>query len=430
MSAARHSFSAQPTRGSALLASMCFASVLALALGSYITLCYRTLALSSRTVQSTRSLELAETGMEEALWALNKNNWSGWSINGTTATKTVNDFAYDSGVSGRITLTVASYDGSAGPRTVTAAGVITQPDGTTQTRTLTSTSAKVPLFVNAVAAVSGRVRFRSGGTVDSYDSTLGEYSAQSPGYSAILSAGSTSMSTAPIQITNAQIKGYAASGGATPSYGTSGRLLGPTSGDTRIDTSRISSSPYQPRFDEVIPSGAGTTLPSGSATIGTAGATATELYYATDVTLNGSQELTVNGPVVIVVSGDLTIANNAKIRIASTGSLRIHVDGDLTIGGNGIENETKLPKKLVIISTNSPSDSYSMATNTPFYGLIYAPVSALTISNNQTIYGALVAKSVTFNASPTIHYDVSLRSTIIDGVETPYAVSEFRETGS
>lgn len=79
-------------RSAALLAALCFATVLALALGSYISVCYTTLQMSSRTVQSTRSVELAETGMEEALWALNKNDWSGWTLSGSTATKTLTGF--------------------------------------------------------------------------------------------------------------------------------------------------------------------------------------------------------------------------------------------------------------------------------------------------------------------------------------------------
>ena len=61
-------------RGSALLASLCFAMVMAIALGSYLTLCTRSLQLSTRNLNSAHSVELAETGMEEALWALNKND--------------------------------------------------------------------------------------------------------------------------------------------------------------------------------------------------------------------------------------------------------------------------------------------------------------------------------------------------------------------
>lgn len=417
-------------RGSALLAALCFATVLALALGSYITVCYRTLEMSSRTVQGTRSVELAETGMEEALWALNRNDWTGWTIASTTATKTLSGFSFDGGVTGSVSLRIANYDGTTGIRTVTATGTTRKPDGTTTSRTLTSSSAKAPLFVNAIAGTTGRVRFRVGGSVDSYDSSVGTYATQTPGFSAIISSGSTYTTAATVELTNAEVKGYVATLGTGPSYGTSGKLIGPTTpSTTRIDSSRIISSPYQPRFEEVIPTGAGTSLPSGSATIGNVGSTSPRLYYASSVNLNGSQELTVNGPVVLVVSGDFAIWESARIRITSTGSLRIHVGGNLAICGYGIQNDTKLPKKLSIISS-STNDTYVMATDTPFHGVVYTPNSHFAVVNSQTIYGAIVARAVTFYSSPVFHYDLALRKEVFDGLETPFAVTNWRETSA
>lgn len=415
-------------RGSAMLSAMCFTIVLAVALGGYITVCYRTLEMSSRSLQGTRGIELAEIGMEEALWALNKNDWSTWTIVGTTATKTMCGFTYDNGVTGSIALTVTNFSGASGTRTVTVTGTTTLANGEEISRTVTSTSSRAPLFVNAVAATTGRVRFRSGGAVDSYDSRLGDYPAQTPGHSAIISSSSTSTSSETVQLTNAQVKGYVATLSTGPSYSSSARLTGPTTpATTKIDTSRISTSPYQPLFSETIPS-ASTILPTGTATIGNASDKTPAVYYASELTLNGNQILTVLGPVTIVVGGDLQIANTARIRVASTGSLTLHVDGDISIGGNGIENMTKRPRKLAILSTSNPYDSFSMATNTPFYGVIYTPVSSFTISNSQAIHGAIVAKQVTFSASPAIRYDVSLRDEVFAGLDTPFAIAGWRET--
>lgn len=381
-------------------------------------------------MQSTRSIELAETGMEDALWALNKSDWSGWTIAGTTATKSVTGFTYDNNITGEISLTVTNYNGS-GARTITATGTTHQPNGNDLSRTLTATSSQAPLFVNAVAGVAGRVRFRSAGSADSYDSSLGTYASQTPTYAAVLASQYTVTTSATVQLTNAQIKGYACTLSTGPSYSTSARLYGPsTPVSTKIDADRITTNPYQPQFTEVLPTGAGTALPSGTATIGTSGATTPELYRATNVTLSGSDVLTVDGPVVIVLSGDLFITNSAKIRITTNGTLRIHVDGDLTINGNGIQNDTLLPKNLIIISTTNPYDSYGMATNTAFYGVIYTPTSSFTVTNSQTIYGAIVAKAVTFSASPVFHYDLNLRTVVFSGLETPYAVSNVRETTS
>jgi hypothetical protein len=415
-------------RGAALLAAMCFTLVLALALGSYITACYRALQMSTRNMSSGHSVELAETGMEEALWALHDGTWSGWATSGTTATKTISGFTYDGGATGSIAITITNYNSATATRSITVTGTTTLSDGTTSSRTLTSTSAQAALFVNAIAGTTGKVKFKNAGTVDSYDSSINvdPNTGQTPGFSAIVSSGSTS-ATATVQLTNAQIKGYVATLSTGPSYSTSGKLVGPsTSASVKIDTSRQTTSPYQPIFDEIVPT-APTPLPTGTASIGTAGGSTT-YYYAGDIDLTAAQTLTVNGPVVLVVSGHLYV--NGSIVIASTGSLEIHLAGDLAIDGSGITNNTKLPKKLSIISTSNGWDSYEMGTNTPFYGVIYTPYNSLTVSNSQTIYGSIVAKSVTFTLSPTFHYDLNLRKVSFAGLDTPYAVANVRETAN
>lgn len=423
-------------RGAALLAALCFATVLAIALGSYLTLCTRSLQLSTRHLSSTHSVELAETGLEEALWALNKTDWTnGWTLTGATATKTLGGFAYDNGVTGSVSLTVTNYNGSLGAttaRTVTATGTTTLADGTTSRRTLTTSSAQAPLFLNAVTGTTGRVKFRSAGTVDSYNSAAPDLDATALGYSAIVASGSTSTTAATVQLTNAQIKGYVATLSTGPSYSTSAKVIGPaTPATTKIDSARLSTSPYQPLFDEIAPGGTATLLPAGTATIGTAGAASPALYSATDLTLSGSDILTIDGPVTLNITGNLSISNTAKIVLTATGTLEIHLSGDLLLNGNGIQNLTKLPKNLLIAAkADNVYDTLGMSTNTPFYGVIYTPNNSLTISNSQTIYGAIVAKSVTFTASPALHYDVSLRDTVFRGLDTPYAISNWRETAN
>jgi Tfp pilus assembly protein PilX len=116
------------TRGAALLAALCFSLVLAIVLSSYITMCYRSLQMSARNASSGHSVELAETGMEEALWALHNNDWTGWSISSHTATKTLAGFTFDSNATGSASLSIANYDGTTGTRTITATGTLTLSD--------------------------------------------------------------------------------------------------------------------------------------------------------------------------------------------------------------------------------------------------------------------------------------------------------------
>ena len=415
-------------RGAALLAALCFTTILGISLASYLTLTYRTLELSNRSMQANRCVQLAELGIETALWSLNKSDWTNWTFAGTTASRTLTGFTYDNGVTGSATLTITNYDGTTGTRKVTATGTTVRPDGARSTRTLTSTMTQAPVFLNAVAATSGRVKFMAAGTVDSYDSSLGDYGSQTPGYSAILSSGSTSVTSATVQLTNAQVKGYVATLSTGPSYSTSARLQGPTTpGTTLIDTSRITTSPYQPNFEERDPWGTSTTLPTGSVVIGSPGVTA--LYTATDVTIGDRQVLVIDGPVTLNISGNLTVSASGCIYLTANGSLDIHLGGDLALDGAGIVNTTKLPRKLAIIAkSDNDRDTLEIGTTMPFYGVIYLPNNTLTVNNNGTFFGAIVGKSVIFNHSPAIHYDVNLRSVVVPGLITPYAISTFRES--
>ena len=436
-------------RGSALLAALCFAAVLAVALSSYMTLCYRSLQMSSRNLNSGHSVELAETGMEEALWALHNNDWTDWTITGKTATKTLSGFTYDNGATGSANLTITNYDGTTGTRTLSVTGVTQLSDGTSIRRTLSSNSAQAPLFVNAIAATTSTVAFTSGGTADSYDSSLGTYASQTPSYSAIVASLAPATSSATVQLVNAQIKGYATSlysGG--PAYSTSGRVYGPlTPATTKIDSSRISRNPYQPVFNIQNVSGSGTVLydpdVGTTTTIGSPTDTVPAIYYSSGLDLLDSTKIIVDGPVRLVVSGSLYIGlccddpttcpaclagGLSSIEVTANGTLEIFVAGDIAIHGNGINNLTLDPKRVAIYSTNTLTTP-DLKTTVPYYGVAYTPTGDFTVAGDSTtVYGAIVARKVNLTgATPAIHYDLNLRNAVFAGVDMPYAVANLRE---
>ena len=127
------------------------------------------------------------------------------------------------------------------------------------------------------------------------------------------------------------------------------------------------------------------------------------------------------------------IANNA------TASLEVHFGGQLFIyssnAAGGIQNLTSDPKRCILISTstnNSLGYNYlaSMGTALTFYGVIYMPYGYLHIWNSgstQNIYGAVSAANVYFNHVANLHYDTSLRTAVISGVDAPFRTVEWRE---
>ncbi|MBA3849423.1 MAG: hypothetical protein C0502_05435 [Opitutus sp.] len=69
-------------RGSVALLTLCIVAVLAISLGSFITLSYRAMQQSNRAVQSNLALHTAETGAELALYAYSRSDWSNWTAQG------------------------------------------------------------------------------------------------------------------------------------------------------------------------------------------------------------------------------------------------------------------------------------------------------------------------------------------------------------
>jgi hypothetical protein len=456
-----------------MLAALCLAMVFALSLSSYLALCFTSLNMSTRSLAVSHCAELAETGVEQALYALNNNDWTNWSLSGSTATAAMTmtssglaptsnnptPLNYGNGVTGTVQIAVQNYTNfqnnlAPGP-SISSQATMTLPAyaGTPLAPTISATSAyspslspytsAAPVFVNAVAAVTGTVRFRSAGTLDSYNSInpLGgyqTYAAATPGYSAIVLSQDTSTTFATVRLGNAVVHGYAVGynyvSPATTnwlSYGTNAEIVGPntTPGNT-IDSSRLLTTPvpYQPTPTEhpvatlignwVSPLGScsndGSTI-NLSATLGNTGATAPWIYNASaGINLTGTTVLSIQGPVVIICSGNVTIAGTAQIQLTTPqASLQIFLEsGNLNLGGNGIVNlnAVPLPKKVAILSTTNLTGTIIFNTTQPYYGVIYFPYRPLTVQSAATIYGAIVAASVTFTNSPTIHYDLALRS--------------------
>ena len=471
-----------------VLVALCLTLVLGVAVAGYVAVCARTMEMSNRSFCYTGSVLLAENGMEEALWSLHQAlnypgySWSGWDAptidpitNHPTITKTLTGFLTNKGIQGQIKISIDNYNIDQGtitplsytqPLKITVDGISLMPGGIKIDKQLVAQVKPAALFSNAVGAVdltlNPSVDFSSsssGTVVDSYDSAPtapnnGIYTPYPYADPSIVNRSHLAIiSGARLNIRNAVILGYATTANSSstlPSFDTSGTVtsLTPT-GDTStfppIDYSRISNNANQYAFDIKQDSD----LPGnyagddsainlaiiGDYPIGTPSTTVPKRYVVSSLFLANSDKLTIAGPVIIKVAGDLTIQDSAKIVISDNatptnytddGSLQIVVDGNINIGGRGVDNKPARPRNFVIFCTSiSSTPGQLISTATDFYGAVYAPNSPLVVNGNPTVYGALVGQSVTFNGTPTIHYDLDLRKATFSVVNTPYDVAQW-----
>jgi len=429
-----------------MLAALCLAMVFAICLTSYIALCYTALTVSTRNLAESHAIELAEAGVELALYSESNSDWASWYISSGTAysesmTMTSSGLVLSSsgptalnlgnGVKGTVSVTITNY--LTNP-SITSTATMTVPNSNTVIRKITTTAGTSPLFMNTVAAISGKVKFAaaSSGSIDSYDSRAGSYASQSRGYQAVVLSQDMS-STRTVRLDTEALYGYAVGyDGSAPTttgwFMGTGKVVGPTdSTNTSPDMTRVISDPdpYQPIFTiPTVPTDVNGTIPSSTYTtqyvlskgsLGTLGLTTPQYYLASGINIT-SGTVTVVSPVVIVLYGSMNISGTGGIQLTTANSaLTIFVENSsATIGANGITSTiaNPLPKRVSILSTNNNSafNSITISTTTSFFGTVYFPYLPITISSSATIYGSIIGDSVTFTgSSPTIHYDLALR---------------------
>ncbi|HKB56716.1 MAG TPA: hypothetical protein VKC51_03925 [Lacunisphaera sp.] len=115
----RHS--RNPQKGSLILVVLCLLAVLGIGLAAYLAVGNQSMKLSDRSNRTGLSEQLAELGLEEAMRAFNKNDWSGWTTSGTSATWTISGTTatcnlafpatkFGQGVTGSVKIRIDNYN--------------------------------------------------------------------------------------------------------------------------------------------------------------------------------------------------------------------------------------------------------------------------------------------------------------------------------
>lgn len=451
-----------------MLAVLTFSSVAAISMASYAAVSYNTLKVADNRVIASNQVLEAENALEETLYSVSNESLDSWSVDGSSATKTVTgvelstladalpvdftevvtitpaprvvteretafaNFFRSLGFSvaepeptpevaevdpDAVELTLSGLEDDSDQRTLTLSQSKTLEDGSIEVRTLTATMSPLPAFQQAIVT-KNNIRMRKDGVIDSYDSSVGTYSDNNSGHEAVLSGSYVSVS-------RAQVDGFAASANRSAYFGRRSTLQGPeTDSRTAVDTTRIIPTPYKANLDTVEASGVGSMYRGPNTSLGSPDSSEPRVYYANDLNLRNNEQITIEGPTYLVVDGDINLSDNASIFVRENASLEIHVDGNVNLDGQGIVNQSQRPENVAIIGTNSDTRSIVFQGDNALYGAVYAPNSNFYTYGRRTtrdIYGAIVAKKVVFNDATNFHFDVSLRDATFKGIEKAYA---------
>jgi hypothetical protein len=415
-------------RGSVLLVTMILTLGLAIFLGSYLKLAMGAYKNSNRSFFANSCLNLAEAGLEEAMYALNNTDWAGWTSSSGNMTRTISNVALGQSNTGSITVRVYNYASDLSPRIV-AEGRATLVSGPQIVKQVEVRASKKSFWANGMVAKEN-VEFKGGNAyVDSYDSSdpnhsnagLYDFSKRKDRGS----VGSVMVTADALSISNAEIYGYAATGGNQPTVGSGGKIRGTnTPVGVDVDPDRIRTD-FTANFEDVTgPTSFDQiyTNISGAVNLGTSGSTT--VIKATEIQNKNGEVTQILGDVTMVVSGDIDIKGDFQIEKDS--SLTLYVEGDVDIGGNGLMNMSGLPKNLIMYGTAS-SQTIKLHGNGAAQAAIYAPNADLELKGGGAtgiFMGSAVVKTVFMNGNFEFHYDEDLSNVDSSGV---YTVGAWRE---
>ena len=449
----RPPLASRPRRGSVLLVGMMLASILAVSLVSYINLSRTSLQLSQRALWANAAMNLAENGLEEAMYSLNRRvsdpsySWrnAGWGTDDDEAWRKWTNIPVDGAASGEIRVYVYNYTGESSP-VVVARGIVRPPTGSgapnaekwvlIRTRRATKfanglVAREFIRFNGANATVDSWISQPDSGGILTYNSTRARDQA---------SIGSVSVAVNSVAVQNARIWGYASTGGALPQVGPQGSIGPFGSANGFIDMNRVSThffANFEAGFSQKIVQRYTSMAGQPLASLGNTGK-----YRLTTLSLSGTNVLNITGNVELYLDGlagvtTLSITGNGGINLAPGAKLTLYTVGNVNIAGNGIVNSGNTgttagnPANLQLYGQSTATatkQQISIAGNAALSGAIYAPNASVTItgggSSDRDILGSIVANDITFSGNIQFHQDESLAKLT---TAAPYRLTSWNE---
>jgi len=403
-------------RGSMLLTAMLLATGLAIVLGTYLTLSRTSLKVAHRTFLANDAVNLAEAGVEEALYSFNQMSagtatataWTGWTISGVNAMRTLPTFNRDQNAVGVVKVYVSGYDGSDAAPYIVSQAVLTPFDGG---RPIIRT---VHLALRQLAGTLGHGLVALNGLTMNNSTYADSYVSNptaSPTGPWLVWSTSIDLSNASVAVltgavtmaSGARIKGnlYLGSGVASP----------PSSRVTGTITSNYSLTVHFPEYPTAAgvsqSYNLGATIPATLPRAGDLPAADGRYYYFTSASVR-SFTVSASSNITIVSTAGMPITATTLVNLPTTSSLHVYLSGAFTITGAGL-NASGYAGALRIYTTTATACTVGNASQV--VAMFHAPNSAFSASGSSTanrLSGCFIAKSITVSSTQYLHFDESL----------------------
>jgi hypothetical protein len=406
--------SRSPIRGGVMIVALIIAAVLGVGLVSYLQLSRTALKLSTRTIFINDADNLADLGLEEAIYCFGQMTsgvaattaWSGWTFTGVTAKRTLPSFNRDQNGVGVVKVWVSCYDGSdTGPTVISQATITPFDGGAPIVRVHKITMQQGGVFINGVVGLAG-LSLKGQPVIDSFNSNPTN-SAIGPWltYSSLIAHSNSTVvvKTGTIDLGNGSVMGDVKLGSgvtAPPASQVSGTITSNYAGVFKMPTYPTASSVSQSYT-------LGTTLPATLPVAGHVPASDGRYYYFVNGTNISNTSITA-GKSVVIVGTSSTLTSGITINPGATAA--IFIDGVVNAGSSGSLNNTSWAGALQIFTTTTTDCTIS--GNGELRASFYAPYANLKASGGGSagsVVGSYIAKTITATGQMSFHYDEALK---------------------
>ncbi len=409
-------------RGAVLVLTLLISLVMIILAAPFLFKLTAQYRITDKSFKSLAALNLAEAGVERAIWELKYGDISSWNGDSSSRTLTISSFQASDGIAiGDIDITVSDPEGD--NPVVEATGKVPFIDALTVDKTIRVVLEKgggSGLFDYGIFGDDG-VDMDSNAKTDSYDSRDGLYGGSNVDSQGHVGTNATHYGCISLD-SNAKIFGNAYSG---PGSNPESVII--TRSNSRIYGEKHSLSDLKELPS--IPPPEGLTY-RGDYFLGSNNQdTISESGVYSSFRLKSNARVTVTSDVTLYITGDFSMRSNTKLEISEGVNVTIILGGTFEQRSNTqINNLSREPPKLMVFGTDSFNGEMEWNSNSQFWGAVYVPKANVIYNSNAAFYGSIICNHIHMDSNGKIHYDEALGDLdILEGSDGSYIVKSWQE---
>lgn len=414
----------QKERGSILVITILLSFMTLLLATPFLTKISGQYRITNKSFRQITAFNLAEAGVERAIWELNHGTIIDWEGDAESRTLIISSFQAGDGTEvGDISITVLDLQGE--NPVIESTGRVSFIGSNDIEKSIRVVLEEIETDSLFDYGIFGKLGLEMSGNafVDSYDSREGVYGGEN--ISDLGQMGTNGIYSGDISLNNTvEINGDVVVGpGGIPTDVISMSSNVTINGELTALTEEKTFPPVIPpsnlpwRGDFIL-------APNNMATISESGEYSSLIFQS-------NSKISITSDCILYVTGEFTMLSNTRFEIAEGVTLALYLGGTFYQSSNSQINNLSLdPTMVQIYGTETFQTLMTWDSNTDFYGAIYVPDYTVLYNSNAEFYGSIIANTVKIDSNAGLHYDKALFNleSIYTTVTSTYKIKSWQET--